>query len=104
VRRELYASMLHAHRDNVIKLLKEKTGLAMESSEGLVDFSHSLDYKMDSKVVVLHTRTLDKPEITLLCSEPCEDTVNVAEGNSAKLTALLGVKPVLSWGIYSDYI
>lgn len=104
VKKELHASMLHVHRDEVVELLGKRTGLAVEISEGLVEFSHFLDYKMDSKVVALYARTLDKPEITLLCSEPCEDVVNVAKDNLDKLTTLLGVKPILGWGIYLDYI
>lgn len=90
VKRELYASMLHAHRIDIIKLLKEKTGLLMESSKGLVELSHCLDCKMGAKVALLHTRTLEEPEIMLLCSEPCENTVNSAEGTLTKLTTPIG--------------
>lgn len=104
--KEVHASLLHAHRDWVIRLLREKTGLSVKGNGGLAEFSHLLDYKMDSRVVVLYSRTLEKPEIELLCNEPCEDVVNVVKRNLAlaKFTELFKVEPSLSWGLYLNYV
>lgn len=106
IKEELLRAMLHIHDFNLLKYIKNvvNTDVVTEKKEGLVQVAHYFDYKMDSRAVVLHTRSTRKPEILVLCREPCSDIAIITKNEIKLLSELLEEEPVIDWGMYLDYV
>jgi len=103
---EALESMLHAHTAGARRLLESAVGCRSPGSQSpLVELAHALDYKMDSRVVVLDAVTSAKRHhITLLCSGPCEDIATYAQRASSRISELIAGELVFEWGNYLDYV
>lgn len=104
LKNELLKALLHIHRVETRNIVLNYIEIQEPSyKELLVELAHVLDSRFDSRVVVLYTRVIDEPEVTLLCRDNCED-ISIEFKN--KLVELTSIKSTVSvdWGLYLDYI
>ncbi|MEZ0394483.1 MAG: dual specificity protein phosphatase family protein [Desulfurococcaceae archaeon] len=100
---EIRAALNHVHGDVLARLWRTRAGI--EHGDGrLARVAHVMDYSMDSRVVTLVARKIDRAEIGLLCSAPCDDVAEELERDKSLLVEALGEEPVLWWGSYVDYL
>lgn len=104
LKNEILCSMFHVHDHETQRVLEEKIGAKSLCTTGLLtDLVHTLDYRMDQRVVVLDASYVDEPRVLLLCNSPCSDVVERAEQKSSLITQITGKKPIFDWGSYLDY-
>jgi Predicted protein-tyrosine phosphatase len=104
-RNEILRSMLHAHRLDIRDYIARSIGVEISDEKGfLEDLSHALDYTMDSRVVVLYARDIDKPELLLLCRENCDDIAREFSKKLLEFDQIISRKPIVSWDNYLDHV
>ena len=103
--KEIIRAMRHVHRLDLRSHIIRSIGAGEGSDEGILeDLSHALDYKMDSRVVVLYARDIDEPELLLLCRENCETIVREFHSKLTKYEHIINSRPEVSWDNYLNYV
>ncbi|MEM4717644.1 MAG: dual specificity protein phosphatase family protein [Desulfurococcaceae archaeon] len=103
---EIYIAMTHAHRENILDMLRKVVLHSDEIRKSvLIELAHLLDHKYDSRVVSLLTESeLDKVSIKLLCLGRCEDIVDEIKKEIHRFQEAFNNKVVFTWDYYYNYI
>ncbi|MEM3926532.1 MAG: dual specificity protein phosphatase family protein [Desulfurococcaceae archaeon] len=100
---ELKNAMLHVHDDHISKKLENIVNPSDKPSI-LVDVAHSLDYKLDSRVVTTDLVENDKKTILLLCRDFCEDIVRETSRSYENISGYFENKIRFSWDDFMNYV
>lgn len=104
LKKEIESSMIHIHRKDFYVKIMNSLRLKEVNESFLVNLSHTLDYTMDSRVVVLYNRHVDKPEIMLLCRDNCNDIVIEFMHCLKKYSYIITDIPDVYWDIFLNYV
>ncbi|MEM4488436.1 MAG: dual specificity protein phosphatase family protein [Desulfurococcaceae archaeon] len=105
--KELLISMVHSHKKEISEVLRRKIGFkAGESSGGELSYlAHLLDYREDSRAVVIDIEDIDGGKVKLLCSYPCQDVADKLKRDLAKLIDKISQhKLKLDWDLYLNHV
>ncbi|MEM1740676.1 MAG: dual specificity protein phosphatase family protein [Desulfurococcaceae archaeon] len=104
LKKETESSMIHIHREDFYVEIVNSLGLKEINESLLANLSHTLDHTMDSRVVVLYDRHIDKPEVMLLCRDNCNDIATVFLQELRKYSHIITDIPDVYWDIFLNYV